>query len=85
MGGSLTCSGKTAATTITASITALADFKNPYSTNNAAVTNGGNATNDTDVGYVRLTSSGTTITVTTCFTTACGTVANRATNTVTVE
>ena len=85
MGGSLTCSGKTGATTVTASVTALADFKNPYATNSAAVTSGGASTADTDVGFVRLNASGNTITVTTCFTTSCGTSTNVATNTVTVE
>ena len=85
MGGSLTCSGKTGATTVTASVTALADFKNPYSTANAAVTNGGASTADADVGFVRLNASGNTITITTCFTTGCSTAANVATNTVTVE
>ena len=85
MGGSLTCSGKTAATTITASVTALADFKNPYATNSAAVTSGGASTADTDVGFVRLNASGSTITITTCFTKPCSTATNVATNTVTVE
>jgi hypothetical protein len=85
MSGSLTCSGKTGATTVTASVTALADFKNPYSTNNAAVTSGGASTADTDVGYVRLNASGNTITITTCFATACSTATNVATNTVVVE
>ncbi|MAG71518.1 MAG: pilin [Acidobacteria bacterium] len=85
MSGSLTCSGKTGATTVTASVTALADFKNPYSTSNAAVTSGGASTADTDVGYVRLNASGNTITITTCFATACSTATNVATNTVVVE
>ncbi len=85
MSGSLTCSGKTGATTVTASVTALADFKNPYSTSNAAVTSGGASTADTDVGYVRLNASGNTITITTCYTTACSTTTNVATNTVEVE
>ncbi len=85
MSGSLTCSGKTGATTVTASVTALADFKNPYSTNNVAVTSGGASTADTDVGYVRLNASGNTITITTCFATACSTATNVATNTVVVE
>ncbi len=85
MSGNLTCSGNDGAKTVTASVKALADFKNPYSTNNAAVTNGGNATADTDVGYVRMTASGNDITITTCFTTSCGTATNRSTNTVKVE
>ena len=52
---------------------------------NAAVTDGGNATADTDVGYVRMTSSGNDITIETCFTTSCGTAANRSSNKVKVE
>ena len=50
-----------------------------------AVTNGGASTADTDVGYVRVNASGTTITITTCYTTACSTTTNVSTNTVEVE
>ncbi len=85
MGGNLTCSGKTGATSVTASVAALADFKNPYETAQKAVTNGGASTADTDVGYVRVNASGTTITITTCYTTACSTTTNVSTNTVEVE
>ena len=85
MGGSLTCSGKTGATTVTAATTALADFKNPESTGSAAVTNSGTSTKDADVGFVRLNASGSTITITTCFTKPCATATNVATNTVIVE
>ncbi len=85
MGGALTCSNNTGAKTVTASVTALKDFKNPYSTANAAVTNGGNTSADTDVGYVRMSASGNTITIATCFATSCGTSTNITTNTVQVE
>ena len=85
MGGALVCSGNTGAKTVTASVTALADFKNPYSTSNKAVTNGGNTSADTDVGYVRMSASGSTITIATCWATACSTAANVTSNTVQVE
>ena len=45
----------------------LADFKNPFSSSNAAVTDGGTANTATDKGYTRLTNSGSTITIETCF------------------
>ena len=76
MGGQLTCSGNTGA---------LEDFKNPYSTSNKAVTNGGNTSADTDVGYVRMSASGATITIATCWATSCGTSTNITSNTVQVE
>jgi len=85
MSNNLTCSGKTGAKAVTASVKALEDFKNPYSTSSAAVTNGGASTADTDVGFVRMNASGNTITITTCFATGCSTTTNVATNTVTVE
>ena len=37
MSGNLTCSGKTGDKVVTAAVAALADFKNPYSTNDKAV------------------------------------------------
>ena len=82
MGGNLTCAGKTAASIVTASATALSDFKNPYVTANAAVTSTGASTADTDVGYTRvIATNSTTITITTCVATACGTASNVKTNT----
>ena len=86
MGGSLTCLNKTATTIVAAAETALADFKNPYATNSAAVTKTGASTADTDVGFTRvIATNATTITVTTCITTGCSTAANVKTNSVTVE
>ena len=67
MGGNLTCEGRSASDVITAAVTALSDFKNPFANANAAVTNGGTANTNDDKGYVRLSSSGSTITVETCF------------------
>ncbi len=86
MGGNLTCSGKTSTTVVAAAEKALADFKNPYSTNSPAVTDTGSSTADTDVGFTRvIATNATTITVSTCFTTACSSTDNVSTNTVAVE
>ena len=84
MSDNLTCSGKSASSVVTAATTALSDFKNPHSTGEAAVSSG-SYTSDTDVGFTRLSSSGSTITIGTCFQTACSTTANQSTNTVEVE
>ena len=86
MGGNLTCSGKTSTTVVAAAEKALADFKNPYLTNSPAVTDTGSSTADTDVGFTRvIATNATTITVSTCFTTACSSTDNVSTNTVAVE
>ena len=84
MSDNLTCSGKNASKVVTAATTALSDFKNPHSTADAAVSSG-SYTSDTDVGFTRLSSSGETITIGTCFQTSCSEVANQNTNTVDVE
>ena len=47
------------------------NFKNPYDTSKSPLSHGGNITNDTDVGYNRLRSPGTTIKVWTCVKTPC--------------
>ena len=85
MSDNLTCSGKTPTSVATAAAAALADFKNPYSTSNKAVTNSGNATADTDVGYTRVIAATGKVTITTCFATACSSADNRSSNDVTVE
>jgi len=85
MSGKLTCSGKTGATVVTAAVSALTDFKNPYSTANVAVTSGGNNTADTDVGYIRISASGNTLTIKSCNKTACSTTGNQQSSTVEVE
>ena len=85
MSGNLTCTNNNGTETVKASVKALKDFKNPYSTSNPAVTNGGNTSSDSDVGYVRMTASGNTITIGTCFATACSKTENVTTNTVQVE
>ena len=70
----LVCDSRTGATVITSASLALSDFKNPYATSKQAVrpNDGDSATvvtasENTDRGYVNLTASGNTITVTTCF------------------
>ena len=42
-------------------------IKNPFATSENAITDGGTAYTDDDKGYVRLSASGDTITVETCF------------------
>ena len=61
----LTCQGKTGATVITAAVTALSDFKNPYKTTAAAVSSTKTSAN---AGYVVLSASTNEITIVTCFT-----------------
>ena len=64
----LTCSGKTGTTVIAAAVKALADFKNPWNTDEAAVRDSAvSSVLDADRGYVNLVASGDTITVTTCY------------------
>ena len=69
MGGELTCEGRTGADIVTAAVTALADFKNPFSASNSAVRGTDDASDSEtgDQGYVNLVATGNTITVTTCF------------------
>ena len=61
----LTCSGKTGTTVVTAAVSALSDFKNPYNTSDAAVSSTKTSAN---AGYVTMTASGNEITIVTCFT-----------------
>ena len=63
----LTCEGRDGDSVIDAAVLALADFKNPFATSENAITDGGTASTDDDKGYVRLSASGDTITVETCF------------------
>ena len=66
MSGNLTCEGRSADDVIDAAVLALADFKNPFSSSNAAVTDGGTVNTTDDKGYTRLSTSGSTITIETC-------------------
>jgi len=64
----LTCKARTGLTVIAAAELALADFKNPWDTDVAAVRDSDvSYVKDEDRGYVNLEASGDTITVTTCF------------------
>ena len=66
------CDTRTGASIVKAAETALADFKNPYSTGNSAVRDSDTAhAAKADMGYVNLDISGDTITVTTCFQNDC--------------
>ena len=67
MSGNLACEDRTGATMIAAAVIAMKDTKNPYKTANKAITNGGTSSTDGDEGFVRLSASGDTITITTCF------------------
>ena len=67
MSGNLTCEGRGADDVIDAAVIALADFKNSFANTQAAITDGGTANTNSDRGYVRLSKSGSTITVETCF------------------
>ena len=64
----LTCANRTDAETVqAAAVLALADFKNPFANTKDAITDAGTANTNDDRGYVRLSNSGSTITVETCF------------------
>ena len=63
MGGSLTCNARRTATTVhIAAKAALSDFKNPFDTASAAVSN-----TSATIGFVKVTDDGSDVTVTTCF------------------
>jgi type IV pilus assembly protein PilA len=86
MSDNLTCSNNTAAKTVDAAVLALSDFKNPYSTSNAAVRKSGSYKADADIGYSSLSASGTKIYVRTCFDVTCSaSVKNRTETIVEVE
>ena len=67
MSGNLTCESRGADDVIDAAVLALADFKNSFVNTQAAITDGGTANTNADRGYVRLTNTGSIITVETCF------------------
>ena len=86
MSDNLTCSGKTAASVITASVKALAEFKNAYVPNNKAVTSSGNNTADGDIGYIRLNPTNiTTVSVKSCNKKPCNDTGNQQANSVSIE
>ena len=61
----LTCSGKDGASVIKAAAEAMTDFKNPYATDQSAVST---SKSTADGGYTTLSASGNEITIATCFT-----------------
>ena len=63
----LACEGRGADDVIAAAVIALADFKNSFANTQAAITDGGTANTNADRGYVRLSNTGSTIKVETCF------------------
>ena len=67
MDNQLTCSGRTGTSVVNAAETALSDFKNPYETQQKAVSK-----TSTALGYTNIAASGSTITVKTCFEGSCG-------------
>ena len=86
MSDNLTCSGKTAASVITASVKAMTEFKNAFSPTDKAVTSGGNNTADGDVGYIRLNATNTTtISIKSCNKLPCSTTDNKQENSVVTE
>jgi len=85
MDDNLTCSGRDGAKTVTAAVTALASFKNPYDTGEKAVQKTKTYSTDGNAGYTTLTNVSAVITIGTCIEDACSTAANQQTNTVTVE
>ena len=73
--GTFKCRGRTGATVITAAETALADFKNPYDPDSAAVriqdTAGAGHAAATDEGFVNIEATGNIVKVTTCYQNDC--------------
>ena len=72
MGGSLTCSGRTPASVVSATVTSQAnEHENPYNNAVAAVTSGGSNTATSDAGFIRLSVSGQNIIAKSCHTDPC--------------
>ena len=85
MNGNLTCAGNDGAKTVTASIKALSDFKNPYSTSSVAVRSGRSYNTDADVGFTNIAAVGNEIFIRTCWETACSSADNKDEKKVLVE
>ena len=76
MSKKLTCLNRTGATVITAALSALEDFKNPYDTNAKAVRKDGAFAAKADMGFVNIeadATDGDELTITTCFQLDCAT------------
>ena len=83
MGGSLTCSGRTPTSVVTAAVTAQAgEHNNPYQTTVAAVTSGGSNTATSDAGFIRLSVSGQNIIAKSCHTQPCSATGEREEKTI---
>ena len=67
MGGKLQCKDRDGDSIIDAAVDSMKDTKNPYETASAAITDGGTFNKDGDEGFVRLSASGDTITIATCY------------------
>jgi len=79
MSTKLTCSNRTGATVIAAAELALADFKNPYDTDSAAVRDDPvTFATKADMGFVNMVADGKVLTITTCFQNDCATVDGEA-------
>ena len=84
MDGNITCSGNTAAKTVTAAVSKMKD-KNPYVAANNAVRSSTSNTNDEDVGFINLSASGSNVIVKSCYKTPCNNSANSLIGTINCE
>ena len=79
MSTKLDCSGRTGADVIAAAELALADFKNPYDPDSAAVRDDPvTFATKADMGFVNMVADGKVLTITTCFQNDCATVDGEA-------
>ena len=85
MDGNLICSGKNATKVVTAAVTALTEFRNPYDTSKKAVRKSTSVTSDADVGYTNLGTTGTKVDVKTCWRTNCSARDNRTETSISIE
>ena len=73
MSTKLDCSGRTGTSVIAAAELALADFKNPYDPDSAAVRSSSAYTEKEHMGFVNIKADGDELTITTCFQNDCAT------------
>ena len=84
MDGEITCSGNTAAKTVTAAVSKMKD-KNPYVAANNAIRSSTSNTSDEDVGFINLSASGSNVIVKSCYKTPCNNSANSLIGTINCE
>ena len=84
MDGGLTCSNYTATKAIKVAASKLMD-KNPYKYSDLAVRVSNSNTNNEDVGYISLSTSGSNIIIKSCNKTPCNEKANRQSSTVSIK